>query len=173
MKKIMILAAVVCATMFANAASFNWRLQTGADYANMDVYAVSGTTAATVLAVLKSTDSANWTSTLAGVTPVTITGTNTRAGVDGLSTGIEADDNIVYVIVNGAIADGNDFYVVNDFSVPAENLFEPPSTGTKLTIKTSEVGFAGQGTFTAVPEPTSGLLMLVGLAGLALRRRRA
>jgi hypothetical protein len=25
----------------------------------------------------------------------------------------------------------------------------------------------------AVPEPTSGLLMLVGLAGLALRRRRA
>jgi hypothetical protein len=25
----------------------------------------------------------------------------------------------------------------------------------------------------AVPEPTSGLLMLVGLAGLALRRRRS
>lgn len=29
------------------------------------------------------------------------------------------------------------------------------------------------GWYTAVPEPTSGLLMLVGLAGLALRRRRA
>ncbi len=29
------------------------------------------------------------------------------------------------------------------------------------------------GTVSAVPEPTSGLLMLVGLAGLALRRRRA
>ena len=28
-------------------------------------------------------------------------------------------------------------------------------------------------TTAAVPEPTSGLLMLVGLAGLALRRRRA
>jgi hypothetical protein len=27
--------------------------------------------------------------------------------------------------------------------------------------------------FAVVPEPTSGLLMLVGLAGLALRRRRA
>ena len=33
--------------------------------------------------------------------------------------------------------------------------------------------FAGAGWYTAVPEPTSGLLMLVGLAGLALRRRRA
>lgn len=33
--------------------------------------------------------------------------------------------------------------------------------------------FAGAGWYTAVPEPTTGLLMLVGLAGLALRRRRS
>lgn len=33
------------------------------------------------------------------------------------------------------------------------------------------VGYSG--TVANVPEPTSGLLMLVGLAGLALRRRRA
>ena len=31
--------------------------------------------------------------------------------------------------------------------------------------------FNGAGWYTAVPEPTSGLLLLVGLAGLALRRR--
>ena len=35
------------------------------------------------------------------------------------------------------------------------------------------LSFAATGTWAAVPEPTSGLLMLVGLAGLALRRRRA
>ena len=33
--------------------------------------------------------------------------------------------------------------------------------------------YATGGNFTAVPEPTSGLLMLLGMAGLALRRRRA
>lgn len=32
---------------------------------------------------------------------------------------------------------------------------------------------ATQGTWSAVPEPTSGLLMLLGMAGLALRRKRA
>ena len=32
---------------------------------------------------------------------------------------------------------------------------------------------ANVGEIANVPEPTSGLLMLVGLAGLALRRRRA
>ena len=36
-----------------------------------------------------------------------------------------------------------------------------------------ETGYAGMGWYTAVPEPTSGLLLLLGVAGLALRRRRA
>ena len=36
-------------------------------------------------------------------------------------------------------------------------------------------GYAGAGWYgaAAVPEPTSGLLMLLGMAGLALRRKRA
>jgi len=34
-------------------------------------------------------------------------------------------------------------------------------------------GYQGAGVYTAVPEPTSGLLLLLGVAGMALRRRRA
>ena len=45
-----------------------------------------------------------------------------------------------------------------------------------ITSAATTVAFNMNGatwTATAVPEPTSGLLMRVGLAGLALRRRRA
>ena len=50
-------------------------------------------------------------------------------------------------------------------------MYTPPATGTTLALNASS--FANSGTIANVPEPTSGLLMLVGLAGLALRRRRA
>ena len=43
---------------------------------------------------------------------------------------------------------------------------------TLLPDTQASAGYTGAGWY-AVPEPTSGLLMLVGLAGLALRRRRA
>ena len=45
--------------------------------------------------------------------------------------------------------------------------FNPSFTGVNAAL-----GGAGT-TYTDVPEPTSGLLMLVGLGALALRRRRA
>ena len=39
--------------------------------------------------------------------------------------------------------------------------------------KLSAMGYQGTGTWSVVPEPTSGLMILLGLAGLALRRKQA
>jgi len=171
----MTVAAVALATI-ANAASFDWKLQTGAAYSGMNVYGITGSTAAAVLAACQSNDSAIWDSAFAGFTAFEATGTNNRAGASGKTNGIAAGDNLVFVIVDGDVADGSKYWVVNDYTIQAANVYEPPSSGTIATIVMSTQGTAGSGTFTAsspVPEPTSGLLMLLGMAGLALRRRRA
>ena len=168
MKKLMIMIGVAVAASLVNAASFNWKLQTGATYSGMDVYALAGTSAASVLAACQT-----WAATFAGFTAYEATGTNNRAGAAGKSTDIAGGDNLVFVIVDGAVADGSKYWVVNDYAIPSESVFEPPATGTAVTIALSTQGTAGSGTFTAVPEPTSGLLMLLGVAGLALRRRHA
>ena len=49
----------------------------------------------------------------------------------------------------------------------------PPGTTSTVFNKDAK-GFVNAGWYTAsVPEPTSGLLLLLGVAGMALRRRRA
>lgn len=53
----------------------------------------------------------------------------------------------------------------------ASALYTPPDTGTTFALNAAS--FANSGTIASVPEPTSALLLLVGMAGLALRRKRA
>ena len=49
--------------------------------------------------------------------------------------------------------------------------YTPPATGTAFAL--TAANFTNSGTIASVPAPTSGILLLVGMAGLALRRKRA
>ena len=61
-----------------------------------------------------------------------------------------------------------DYYIANK-AAASINTAGTNATVTNLAKPSGVTGW----TSASVPEPTSGLLMLVGLAGLALRRKRA
>ena len=172
MKKIIIALAAIALAGATQAATFSWKLSTGSTYASMKVYAIAGTTSDAVLAAFSSTTADNWTSAVSGITPVT-SGSGSRGAAAGTIDGVADGGKLVFAIIDSSIADGNKYYVTTAYTIPDGATYTPPASGTATTFA---VNLAGSGTFTAtspVPEPTSGILMLLGMAGLALRRRRA
>ena len=153
MKKLLIIAAVLVAGAAANAASFRWSASGITGYNTTDLY--SGT--ATLYAYLSTADA----STAVAVNSQTMTDGTIAAASSVFSDTEHFVGNSTYSF----------YYTMED---GAGNVFTSTTKSTKaLATATATIAFAGGGTWAAVPEPTSGLLMLLGMAGLALRRRRA
>lgn len=171
MKKIIIAVAAVAMAIVANASAVDWKLTTGSTYASHNVYSLANVTAAVAQTALESKTASNWTALLGSTTPA-VASTGNRGYASSFNEGVAANDTLLFVILDGDIAAGTKYYVLNPATIPAANLYEPPATGTQLQLSAATLGVAAQGTL-AVPEPTSGLLIVLGMAGLALRRRRA
>ena len=86
--------------------------------------------------------------------------------VGSLSAGATLD--VYYVILN-TTKEPNVYTTIADTLTGRLDSGEE-SLGSHISMTASA---ASSATWTAVPEPTSGLLMLLGIAGLALRRKRA
>ena len=166
MKKIIIIVAAVVMAFTSQAASFKW---TGAN-----IYDHTGTTkfdgTAAIYAYLT-------TATVADA--VKVVDVNVIGGI------IKQDASTTGYTYNWTGATGgatyNFYMVIQDGDYTFDSSVSTPAVikqGTAAATSTTTVGFAnmatatGSGNWAAVLEPTSGLLMLLGMAGLALRRRR-
>ena len=191
MKKIMIVAALVCVTAIAQAATVSWSvsglkgsdgntLTTGAAY----VFCTKGDSAITVEAVktalaayASASDIQNY---LTSKSLTNLKGSVNSEGVvkvssaDLATSGVPAKTPAVQIFA--VIVDDDSFsesmkYVVLDASGKVKTPEATTSNDASFII--SPVASQTASNWAAVPEPTSGLLMLLGMAGLALKRKRA
>ena len=122
------------------------------------------------LSFLATTSAASGYSAALRDNPTTNKGTGvTQGGTLTTSAGISEAWTGYLVIVDAASADSANYAFVT-----SELTKSTGATGQAATLQFANLtGTQTAGNWYAVPEPTSGLLMLLGVAGLALRRRRA
>ena len=177
MKKLMVLLACGLGMAAANAATVTWNTGTaikGVDSgANLDagkltmyVWEIASKTdydkltdAASIFALDKSTAAYSGTNSKSGVA-VKFEDKTTYGKKDPIYTA-------VLIVQNDA---GTEYYTAQKMSVTVDEMDSGiafNSLGKNIYGTTTAV------TWTAVPEPTSGLLLLLGVAGLALKRKRA
>ena len=190
MKKLMIALAVVAMGVAANAASVSWGAQKGYLYdgAGDSAAKVTSGTAYLVLTSYAQSDlvslfvskDGNGATTLAAlqseaayVGSATI-GSNARISEGTGTTSATSPVTAYFVVFND-----DKMYISDTATSEYDNLtsehgiiFANMSASSKQTLDMAG-GYSTSGWYGAVPEPTSGLLMLLGMAGLALRRKRA
>ena len=183
MKKLMIALATVAMAAGVQAASVYWTATNV--YAGNDTDKISGV-AYFLTTSMASTDSwaslksaSEFQSALEGrysYTPSTagtysVTSAN---AVDNATLGLSdstAYTGYLLIFDTATITDDSKYYITNtkDFTTLSGTSSASVGFMNQRTASQAASGWAA----VAVPEPTSGLLMLLGMAGLALRRRRA
>ena len=168
MKKLMILLVAVCAVGMAKGAFVDWKFGKDTSMNGYTVYAFDSANQSTVLAALSAYD-ADAQTTIDGLVLSSAVVKKGNAGEDGVNVG--SATALMLLAVNGSFADGVAYtYDTLDIAGYTYGGADPaPTTPPQLSALTH----AGTVVAVAAPEPTSGLLMLVGLGALALRRRKA
>jgi len=193
MKKLMVIVALVAATVSANAASYTWKASTGRlfdgkgsetanRYAGTGYLFAAGTVSQSdIVAALV----AGTLETTLGTALSQNTFSNGRTA-DFSATFETASLENAYFVVLGTDGSGNDGVYISDLAtitasdVGDSTVIFGSQNAYSAAFNDAAGGYSGAGWYAKsstppgpepIPEPTSSLLVLLGVAGLALRRR--
>ena len=169
MKKILVLAAAIAAGVAANAASFKWT--------SGNIYKSDGKTKLTGTVAIMAYTGTDSSSAVKVVDAFVVDGT-LKSDAAGTASGF------TYNWEDAVGGTSYNFYmVINDNGKAVDTSKTNPAkivSATAQATSTPTVAFASMASITqnasnwqVVPEPTSGLMLLLGVAGLALKRKRA
>ena len=188
MKKLMIALAVVAMAVGAQAAAWTWGVSTtsGIEQPGTSTDLASGT--AYLFANLTSSQLNAIVSDFAAGTYAPSGYEQTSSVSDGAITKVNFDDersagtSVDWTMVVTSNISGDDYLFISSAVTKTR---QTEGKNVKITFSLyddssaaameASSGYAGAGWYSAeaIPEPTTGLLVLLGVAGLALRRRRA
>ena len=180
MKKVMIAAAIVCVACISQAASVAWGNSSSSKIVGLTGSAITSANAAAYALSVSLVDAeGNMVATSTGINTMTagvLSGGTTWTYTFGEGKG-QYNTGDLFSIVAKMTVDGKNYEMVvaEDFALAAVN-----NSGTDTFTWAagtygglSETATVGKWSAAAVPEPTSGLLLLLGIGAMALRRRRA
>ena len=182
MKKLTIIASMLVMTVAANAASFTWGFGSdsimkadGSDY-------VAGGTAMLFLGTI-TVDAEKGTADYSKATLLAYGGQNGDYTYGSTVTPITSDllvsdaagQAYTLVLVEGNVTSLEEYKGNMIVATGESDRTVDPRSGASWAMMLNNTAFQGNDwqNLEAVPEPTSGLLLLIGMAGLALRRKRA
>ena len=182
MKKLMIALAAVAIAAGVQAATVKWASGTIYTPGAEGAFTTTKAAASSVTYYLWTMDASTYASTsledIANLDTASATATGKNNAIGGTvsysdTTHYGAGDTVNWAILfTYTDGDSNEWYIANKGTGTVDDLGSQLAFG-NLASTSSPFATVSGWTGAAVPEPTSGLLMLLGMAGLALRRRRA